>query len=97
MANALDSKGFYLEASELDKILSDLCSDEMSDIIEKLEDTENSKKSVRVDKPEKEKQKSDVVPNSTGHVGSGLIDNPNSGMGQGFSEAYMYSTFGDLS
>lgn len=97
LANHFDQLGLYKEADELDDILREFMdSKEMRKIIKKLEKKEEKKKHKRVKAPEKDKEGADVLVGANGHVGTGVTDNSNAGMFQGFSDAYFYSSYGNL-
>jgi len=99
LANDLDQKGMYDEADELDGILKELLDsedDEMLEIIEELEEDRDDKKKKKVKPDEDDKEGVGVLVDSNGHVGTGVTDNQNAGMFQGFSDAYFYSGYGNL-
>ena len=45
---------------------------------------------------EDDKEGEDVMVQSNGRVGTGVTDNQNAGMFQGFSDSYFYSGYGNL-
>jgi len=87
LANTLDKQGLYEEADAIDDILK---------VIKKLEKKEKNKKKHKVKDKDKKKQKEEAPARSNGRVGTGVTDNQNAGMFQGFSDAYFYSGYGNL-
>ncbi len=98
LANKLDGMGLHDEADELDDVLKEMLSDDadMHEIIGDLEEKHDNKKKKRVKPGEKDKAGIGVLVDSNGHVGTGVTDNQNAGMFQGFSDAYFYSGYGNL-
>lgn len=96
-ANKLDKSEHHDEADEIDELLKELLSGEELEIIKDLEEKECNKKKQRV-KPEEDEDKegTDVLVQSNGHVGTGVTDNSNAGMFSGFSDAYFFSGYGNL-
>ena len=96
LADKLDQLGLYAEADELDKILKEIIDCEMLEIIEDLEEKREDKKKKKVKPEDKDKEGIDTLVGANGHVGTGVTDNQNAGMFQGFSDAYFYSGYGNL-
>jgi len=87
VANSLDQKGAYKEATKMDKLIHDIIEGKI---------IEDRPKKKRKKKKKKKKQNEDAIARSNGRVGTGVTDNQNAGMFQGFSDAYFYSGYGNL-
>lgn len=85
VANNLDEKGETSLADFIDAIIEG--------IIVEDEDTKSKKKQ---EKSKDDKEGVDTMVGANGHVGTGVTDNQNAGMFQGFSDAYFYSGYGNL-
>ena len=96
LANRLDQLGLYKEADELDQVLRDMVDDEMPEIIEGLEKERKKDKVNKVEPEEKDKAGVGTLVDANGHVGTGVTDNQNAGMFQGFSDSYFYRGYGNL-
>ncbi len=98
LADKLDRLGLYKEADELDKVLKTMIDDEMLETIKELEHVQKRKRKQKVKRKHKSKKRNstDVMVGANGHVGTGVTDNQNAGMFQGFSDAYFYSGYGNL-
>lgn len=83
LANALDQKGETDLADEIDAVIKGL-------IISR-----DPKKTKKKKKP-KDKAGIDEMVGANGYVGTGVTDNQSSGMGQGLSDAYFYSSYDNL-
>ena len=97
VANKLDKMGKYDCANVIDTIFLKMSEDrlKMKNVVNKLENIQKKKETEQVDKEDDDmKQKEDVVARSVGHVGVGVIDNPNCGVGQGLSDYYFYHSPG---
>jgi hypothetical protein len=90
LANHLDKIGCTEEADAIDSM--------MFDIIDKLENRENKKKTEQTKSEEKKKETSeeDLVAGSNGQVGSGMVDNQSVGLGQGLSDSFFYRGPGSI-
>lgn len=87
LANSLDGSGFYKYANRVD--------DFILKIINNLEKIINKRKLNYSEKKKEILDEQDVVARSNGLVGSSVVDNQNSGMFSGFSDAYFYSSYGN--
>ena len=104
LADELDQKGLHDEADELDSILKDIIDgdeedgedDELLEIIKDLEETRDKKTKCKVEKDEDDKEGIGTLVDANGHRGITSIHDQNSGMFQGFSDAYFYSNYGNL-
>lgn len=100
LADKFDQKGLYNEADIIDRILKVLSdenmADDMPDIISKLENNQKDKKTKVVDVKQKDKSGVGVLVDSNGLVGTDVTDNSNCGTFQGLSDAYFYSSYGNL-
>lgn len=98
MANQLDKFGMHDDADLLDDVINDISEDEeqLLEIIKELESTHKTKEKEKVETQEPDKQGEEAVARSTGHVGSGMIDNQGCGMGQGLSDMYFYRGTGSI-
>lgn len=85
IANILDSKELYDEADAIDDLLK---------TINDLKEIQENKKTQRTGPDEKEKQDEEVVARSNGIGGNTSIDNQNSAMSSGLSDAYFYRNYG---
>lgn len=99
LANKLDQKGLYAEAAELDELLKwlGMTQKEYEKAMEEApEDEITDEELEEMAKYYEEDENLDALVRSNGRVGTGVTDNQNAGMFQGFSDAYFYSGYGNL-
>lgn len=95
IANLLDKKGLYEEANEIDTMLSE---EEMIDLTSEPTDEELEEMARYYSEEDAalDGGSVDMLAGANGRVGTGVVDNQNAGMFQGFSDAYFYTGYGDL-
>jgi hypothetical protein len=87
IADDLDQSGLYDEANAIDNMIFDA--------IKKLEDSK-TKRDIKNEVSKIDKQNEDALARSNGLAGISVTDNQNAGSFQGFSDAYFYSSYGNL-
>jgi len=100
IASDLDEKGRFEEATELDNAVKEYTEEELEALENmppepELTDEELEEMAEYYNSDEALDGLDDLV-RSNGRVGTGVTDNQNAGMFQGFSDAYFYSGYGNL-